>query len=348
MNQTIQQLRIAYLGVDLAKHVFHVCGMTRHGKVVLEKRFTRARLERFTAQLPPCRVGLEACGSAHHWARLLIGQGHDARLIAPHFVKPFVKSNKNDARDAEAICEAVSRPNMRFVPVRSEASQAVQLLHRMRERIVKSRTRTITQLRSMLSEFGVVVPLGANQFRKRVPEILEDGENGLLPTVRELLADGYAEVLGLDAREAQYRARIEGHVAWDERCRRLKTIPGFGDLCASALVAKFGDGEGFRNGREMAACVGVVPKQHSTGGKPKLGPISKRGDVYLRTLIVQGAQAALRCAGDKEDGRSRWACGVRQRRHRNVAAVALANKNIRIAWALLRHGGTYREAVSMA
>lgn len=348
MSKTIHQQRIAYLGVDLAKNVFHVCGMTRHGKVVLEKRFTRIQLERFAAQLPPCRVGLEACGSAHHWARLLIGQGHDARLIAPSFVKPFVKSNKNDARDAEAVCEAVSRPNMRFVPVRSEASQAVQLLHRMRERIVNSRTRTITQLRSMLSEFGVVIPLGANQFRKRVPEILEDGENGLLPEVRELLADGYAEVLGLDAREAQYQTRIEAHVASDERCRRLKTIPGFGPLCASALVAKFGDGEGFRNGREMAACVGLVPRQASTGGKPKLGPISKRGDVYLRTLIVQGAQAALRFAGDKEDARSRWACGIQQRNHRNVAAVALANKNIRIAWALLRHGGTYREEVSMA
>ena len=348
MNKTIHQHRIAYLGVDLAKTVFHVCGMTRHGKVVLEKRLTRARLERFTAQLPPCRVGLEACGSAHHWARLLIGQGHDARLIAPSFVKPFVKSNKNDARDAEAICEAVSRPNMRFVPVRTEKSQAVQLLHRMRERTVRARTRTITQLRSMLSEFGVVVPLGTNRFHKQMPAILEDGENGLLPEVRELLADGYAEVLGLDARAAQYQARIEAHVASDERCRRLKTIPGFGPLCASALVAKFGDGEGFRNGREMAACLGLVPQQASTGGKAKLGPISKRGDVYLRTLVVQGAQAALRFAGNKADARSRWACGIQQRNHRNVAAVALANKNIRIAWALLRHGGIYREDVSMA
>lgn len=331
MNKTIHQPRITYLGADLAKNVFHVCGMSRHGEVVLEKRFTRAQLERFTESLAPCRVGLEACGSAHHWARLLIRQGHDARLIAPSFVKPFVKSNKNDARDAEAICEAVSRPNMRFVPVRSEASQAVQLLHRMRERIVNSRTRTITQLRSMLSEFGVVIPLGANQFRKRVPEILEDSENGLLPEVRELLADGHAEVLGLDAREAQYLTRIEAHVASDERCRRLKTIPGIGPLCASALVAKFGDGESFKNGREMAACLGLVPKQTSTGGKPKLGPISKRGDGYLRTLMVQGAQSSLRFAGNKTDGRSRWACGIQQRSHRNVAAVALAGKNVRIA-----------------
>ena len=348
MNKTIHQPRVAYLGVDLAKNVFHVCGMTRHAEVVLEKRLTRTQLERFTESLAPCRVGLEACGSAHHWARLLTGQGHDARLIAPSFVKPFVKSNKNDARDAEAICEAVSRPNMRFVPLRSEASQAVQLLHRMRERIVHSRTRTITQLRSMLSEFGVVIPQGANRFRKRIPEILEDGENGLLPDVRGLLADGHAEVLGLDAREAQYRAQIEAHVASDERCRRLKTIPGFGPLCASALVAKFGNGEGFRNGREMAACLGLVPRQASTGGKAKLGPISKRGDGYLRTLVVQGAQSSLRFAGNKTDARSRWACGIQQRNHRNVAAVALANKNVRIAWALLRHGGTYREEVSMA
>ena len=348
MNQTIQQSRIAYLGIDLAKNVFHVCGLTRHGKVVLEKRFTRTRLERFTAQLPSCRIGLEACGSAHHWARLLLGQGHDARLIAPSFVKPFVKSNKNDARDAEAIAEAVSRPNMRFVPVRSEQSQAVQLLHRMRERAVNSRTRTVNQLRAMLSEFGLVIPWGVNRFRKRVPEILEDGENGLLPEVRELLAEGYAEVLGLDERVAQYQARIEAHVASDERCRQLKTIPGIGALCASALVAKFGNGEGFRNGREMAACVGLTPRQVSTGGKPKLGPISKRGDAYLRTLVVQGAQAVLRSAGNKEDDRSRWACDLQQRCHRNGAAVALANKNVRIAWALLRHGGTYREEVSMA
>ena len=348
MNKTIHQPRIAYLGIDLAKNVFHVCGMTCRGKVVLEKRFTRAKLEQFTTQLPPCRVGLEACGSAHHWARLLIRQGHDARLLAPAFVKPFVKSNKNDARDAEAIAEAVSRPNMRFVSVRSEESQAVQLLHRMRERIVNSRTRTITQLRAMLSEFGVVIPLGVNQFRKRVPEILEDGENGLLPAVRELLADGYAEVLGLDTQEAQYRAQIEAHAASDQRCRRLMTIPGIGPLCASALVAKFGSGEGFRNGRDMAACLGLVPKQESTGGKPKLGRISKRGDSYLRTLAIQGAQSALRFAGGKEDGRSRWVCGVQQRHHRNSAAVALANKNIRTAWALLQHGGTYREEVSMA
>lgn len=348
MNKTIHQPQIAYLGVDLAKNVFHACGMTGSGKVVLEKRFTRTQLEQFSAQLPPCRIGLEACGSAHHWARLLIGQGHDARLIAPSFVKPFVKSNKNDARDAEAICEAVGRPNMRFVPVRSEESQAVQLLHRMRERTVNSRTRTIIQLRSMLSEFGVVIPQGANRFRKRVPEILEDGENGLLPEIRELLADGYAEVLGLDAREEHYRAQIKAHAASDERCRRLKTIPGFGPLCASALVAKFGDGEGFRNGREMSACLGLVPQQASTGGKAKLGPISKRGDVYLRTLAIQGARAALRVAGNKEDTLSRWVCDVQQRHHRNVAAVALANKNIRIAWALLRHGGTYREEVSMA
>ncbi len=348
MDKTIHQLRVTTLGIDLAKNVFHVCGMTRCGKVVLEKRLTRAKLERFTAQLPPCRIGLEACSGAHHWARQLIHQGHDARLIAPSFVKPFVKSNKNDARDAEAIAEAVSRPNMRFVPVRSKESQAVQLLHRMRERVVNSRTRAITQLRAMLSEFGIVIPLGPNRFRKRVPEILEDGENGLLPVVRELLEDGYAEVLGLDAREAQYRLQIEAHAGSDERCRRLMTIPGIGPLSASALVAKFGSGEGFRNGREMAACLGVVPKQMSTGGKAKLGPISKRGDTYLRTLMVQGAHSALRVAEGKEDRRRRWVCGVQRRHHRNVAAVALANKNIRTAWALLWHGGTYREEVSMA
>ena len=347
MNQTIHQPKIACLGIDLAKQVFHVCGLTQQGRIVLEKKFTRSQLERFTASLPVCRIGLEACGGAHHWARLLVRQGHEVRLIAPHLVKPFVKSMKNDARDAEAIAEAVGRPTMRFVPIRTEAEQAVQLRHRMRDRQVAQRTQVVNQLRAALSEYGVVLPKGVGAFRKRVPEILEDGENGLRPEVREFLSDGYEEVLSLDAQAEKCRAAIEAHAASDERCRRLKTIPGVGDLLASALVAKFGDGGGFRNGREMAACVGVVPKQHSTGGKTKLGGISKRGDPYLRGLAVLGAQSVLRFAAGKEDGRSRWLSGIQQRHHRNVAAVALANKIFRTAWALLQHGGVYREEVSM-
>ena len=347
MNTTIPKSRIAYLGIDLAKHVFYACGMTDAGRVVLENRFTRARLERFTEQLPPCRVGLETCGSAHHWARLLIGQGHDARLISPHFVAPFVKSNKNDARDAEAICEAVSRPTMRFVPVRSESEQAVQQWHRARQRVVRSRTRLVNQLRAFLYEYGQVLPQGVKAFQRQVPDLLEDGENGLLPEVREMLADGYEELLGLDAREEKYRARIQAHAASEEACARLMAIPGVGVLCASALVMKFRDGGDFRNGREAAASVGLVPRQHSTGGQTRLGGISKRGDRYLRTLMIQGASAVVRVAERKEDDRSRWTHDVKRRRHRNSAVVALANKNIRIAWALLRSGEPYREEVSM-
>ena len=347
MNKTIHQTPIACLGVDLAKNVFHACGMTSRGEVVLEKRFTRAKLEQFTKQLPPCRIGLEACGSAHHWARLFHRQGHEARLISPHFVKPFVKSNKNDARDAEAICEAASRPNMRFVPVKSEATQAIQQWHRVRARVVKSRTRLVNQLRAFLYEYGLVVPAGLAAFRKRLPEILEDGENGLLPEVREMLADGYEELLTLDAQKEKYHSIIQAQAHANPDCRRLMTIPGIGVLSASELWVKLGDGSEFRNGREASASIGLVPRQHSTGGKPKLGGISKRGDRSLRSLLILGAHTALRCVGQREDAVSRWACEVQRRHHRNVAAVALANKNVRIAWALLRRGGNYREEGSM-
>ena len=348
MNKTIHQPRPVYLGVDLSKHAFHVCGMDRHGRVVLEHSFTRTRLERFTGSLPPCRVGLEACGSAHHWRRVLQRQGHDARLISPHFVKPFVKSNKNDARDAEAICEAVSRPNMRFAPARSESEQAVQQWHRMRERVVGNRTRLVNQLRSFLYEYGVVVPRGIGQLRKRLPGILEDAENGLLAETRAMLADGHEELLGLDARVLRYQTLIESEAKRNAACRRLVTIPGIGWLTASSLVVKLGDGRAFRSGRDAAAYLGLVPRQHSTGGKPRLGGISKRGDRTLRSRLILGAHAVLRGAGRREDALGHWAGRIQQRHHRNKAAVALANKNIRIAWALLRRGGTYRKEASMA
>ncbi len=347
MNHTIPQPQITYLGVDLSKKTFHACGMTRNGRVVLEKRFTRTQLERFAEQLPPCRIGLEACGSAHHWARLFRRQGHDAQLISPHFVKPFVKSNKNDARDAEAIGEAVSRPNMRFAPVRTEPEQAIQQCHRMRERLVHGRTRLVNQLRSFLYEYGVVVPVGIEAFRKRLPEILEDGENDLLPEVREMLADGHEELLGLDARVEKYHSRLRTWAEADPVCQRLMTVPGIGALSASALAVKLGDGSEFRNGREAAAYLGLVPRQYSTGGKPKLGGISKRGDRTLRSHLVLGAQAVLQ-GGRESDARRDWAGRVAERHHRNVAAVAVANKNVRIAWALLRRGGTYRREAPMA
>ncbi len=347
MKRTLHQLAIAHLGVDLGKQAFHACGMTRAGKIVLERRFTRAQLERFAEELPPCRVGLEACGGAHHWARLFRRHGHDARLMAPSFVKPFVKSNKNDARDAEAICEARSRPSMRFVPARTEAEQAIQQCHRTRARLVRSRTRLVNQSRAFLQEYGIVMPKGIGVFRARLPEILEDGENGLLPEVREALAEGYEEVRELDRREGRCRARIQAHAEADPGCRRLMTIPGIGALSASALVAKLGDGGEFRDGREAAAYLGLVPRQYSTGGKPKLGGISKRGDRALRGLLILGAKAVLRVSDQREDALGAWLRGLRERHHDNVAAVALANKNVRIAWALLRRGGTYREEACM-
>ena len=345
----VHQPKIDQLGIDLAKNVFHVCGMTRSGKVVLEKKFTRTQLKRFIERLPSCLIGLEACATAHYWGRLLVEQGHDARLIAPQLVKPFVKSMKNDAHDAEAIAEAVGRQNMRFVSLRSAEMMAVQHLHRVRKLAMKQRLQVALQSRSALAEFGIVLPLGLSAFRSRVPGILEDPANGLPPSTRRLLQDGHEKVLRLDADVEKWTEEIKRHVREDERCRLLMTVPGIGVLTASILVSKFGDGSDFKNGRAMAAAVGLVPSQHSTGGKTRLGSINKRGDTYVRSLCVQGAHALMRVVDRKTDPRSLWVKRHLQRLPKNSVAVALANRNIRTAWAVLQRRGAYQEeAPSMA
>ena len=346
MSKYSKAKAVKVLGIDLAKDVFHLHGVDENGRVVLRKRLRRRELMAWMANLPPCLIGMEACSGAHHWARKFREMSHEVRLMSPQFVKPYVKSNKNDEADAEAICEAVQRPTMRFVPIKSVEQQDIQSLHRAREMVIGQRTSLTNQIRGLLHEYGVVVARGSANLRKALPRILEDADNGLSPMFRELLYGLHRELSHLDERIAEYDGGIAELAQQSEACQRVMSIPGIGPLTATALVAAAGDAKVFRNGREMAAWLGLVPKQHSTGGKPRLLGISKRGDAYLRKLLIHGARAALRFAPRKHDRRSRWAAGLLERKHVNVTAVALANKNVRTAWVLLTRGETYNVAAA--
>jgi transposase len=336
--------QVATLGIDAAKNLFQLHGVDAHGKIVLKKRLVRHKVLAFVAGLAPCLIGLEASGSAHYWARELTKLGHTVQLISPQFVKPYVKGNKNDPNDAEAICEAVGRPHMRFVPIKSVDQQDMQALHRIRERQIKARTALVNQIRGLLAESGVVMPKGVAQVRQKLPFILEDAENGLTMLAREWLQALAAELPALDQRIQETNTRIQRVFENHEACQRLAQLEGVGPLTATALVAAVGEATTFKNGREFAAWLGLVPRQHSTGGKPLLLGISKRGDRYLRTLLIHGARATVHRARRKTDVRSRWIVSLEQRRGKNIAVVAIANKNARIAWALLTSEAEYRKA----
>ncbi len=336
-------MNVTTLGIDLAKNVFQLHGVNRHGKAVLTKRVTRAKLRETVANIPSCLIGMEACASAHYWAREFERLGHKVRLIAPQFVKPYVKSNKNDAQDAAAICEAVGRPHMRFVSVKTVAQQDIQAVHRIRERLVKTRTALVNQIRGLLAEYGVVIPLKNNAVSQALPRILEDADNGLTTVGRELFADLYEQLQGLSQSVKKYDVQIERLFKANPICQRLAEVEGVGPVTATALLAA-GDANAFKNGRQMSAWIGLVPRQHSSGGKQTLLGISKRGDTYLRTLLIHGARAAVATAKRKQDARSRWITALAERRGANIAAVALANKNMRILWALMVHGDKYRKA----
>lgn len=342
MKQHSKTGDIRVIGIDLAKSVFHLHGVGSEGHVVMRKKLSRSRLLAFMANLPASLVGMEACGGAHDWARRLMSMGHDVRLISPQFVKPYVKSNKNDSADAEAICEAVQRPGMRFVPIKSISQQDIQSLHRARSLAVSHRTAQVNQIRGLLHEYGIVCARSVAALRKSVPVILEDAENALTPLFRELLYGLWDELRRLDRRIQAYDAEIKRLSEQSDICRRLMTIPGIGPMTATAMEAAASDGKAFKSGREMAAWLGLVPRQHSTGGKPRLLGISKRGDTYLRMLVIHGARAALRWTDKKQDARSRWASEVKERRGQNVAAVALANKMVRTAWVLMSRNEIYR------
>ena len=336
--------RVTTVGIDIAKNGVCIHGVDAHGHVVVKKRLARQKVLPFLAQLPPCLIGMEASGGAHYWAREFTQLGHTVQLMSPQFVKPYVQSQKNDPNDAAGICEAVERPRMRGVPVKSITQQDVQALHRIRERQIKARTALINQIRGLLMEYGIVIPQRASQVRHKLPIVLEDAENGLTATAREWLHALAEELQALDQRIAATDQQIERVCEADEACQRLAQLPGIGPLTATALVAAVGDATEFKNGRQFAAWLGLVPRQHSTGGKTTLLGMTKRGNCYLRTLLIHGARAVLRVVDRKTDARSRWLQGVKARRGMNCASVAQANKTARVAWALLAKGDRYRHA----
>lgn len=338
-------MKLKRIGVDLAKNVFQVHGVDSHEQVKLRKQVKRQQMLHVFRQVEPCVVAMEACGSAHYWAQELKKLGHEVRLIAPQFVKPYVKSGKNDANDAEAICEAASRPSMRYVMVKTSQQQADQAVHRVRSRLVKARTALINEIRGLLSEFGLIGPIkGVAACRRFLADVLEDAQNGLPGGMRELAAQLLEELKQKDAHIAKLDEQLKRQCAQDERIRRLMQIEGVGLISASAMVAAVGDARQFKSGRDLAAWLGLVPKQHSSGGKEKLGSISKRGDAYLRTLLIHGARSAVNVCREKNDRKSQWIRGLVMRRNKNIATVALANKHARTIWALLSRGEAYQPA----
>ena len=337
MSDSTKKATISVLGIDLAKSSFQLHGVNASGELIIKKALNRQKLKIFMVNLEPCIVAMEACGSSHYWARLFRLYGHEVKLMAPQFVKPYVKSNKNDATDAEAICEAVQRPNMRFVSIKEVDQQDIQSIHRMRSLVVASRTALINQIRGLLMEYGIDIATGSQVLLKQLPRVLEDGDNGLSALFREELCGLHEQLKYLNDRMKHYTQKIEHISQQNEQTKRLQTIPGIGPLIATALVSSIGSIEHFKNGRELAAYLGLVPRQHSTGGRSQLLGISKRGDVYLRSLLIHGARTVLRHVDKKSDARSEWLKSVMTRRNKNIATVALANKMARTVFALLKN-----------
>jgi len=332
-DTTMQVVRI---GLDIAKSSFQIHGVDAHGRVVLRKQLSRSKVLAYFAQLPPCLVGLEACGGAHYWAREVQKLGHDARLMAVAMIQPYRTGQKKDQNDAEAICEAVSRPRTRFVPVKTEAQQAVVTVQRARELLETERTALANQIRGVVMEYGMIIAQGIQRLRRALPELTIT--ETLPELVREVVGELRERLLELDRRITDYDQRIEQVARQNDAARRLMQVEGVGPMTATAIVATVGEGQAFQHGRQFAAWLGLVPKQHSTGGKTVLGRITKHGNVYLRTLLSHGARAVLQSSARRGDRKSRWVEAVRQRRGNNIAAVALAAKHARILWALLARG----------
>jgi len=333
--------KITSIGLDLAKSVFQVHGSDEHGRPVLRKKLRRGQVVRFFETLAPCLVGMEACGSAHYWAREIAALGHEVRLLPPQYVKPFVKTNKNDACDAEAICEAMMRPTMRFAPVKSAGQQSVLMVHRARELLVRQRTMVINAIRGHCGEFGLVAAQGVSNVARLI-EVIEDRCDARLPALaREVLEVLVDQLRMVQAKIAGLEKILKAWHRSNEASRRLATIPGVGLITATALVATIGDASQFRSGRQLAAWLGLVPRQHSSGGKDRLGRISKRGDGYLRRLLVHGARAVLRWSRPDKGARSAWQQALLARRPVNVVLVAMANKTARVVWAMLTRDETY-------
>jgi len=337
-------MKLIRIGVDLAKNVYQLHGVDKSEKGVWQRRLKRANWVKVLVEKaePGCEIGMEACSGAHHWARLLQDKGYKVKLMAPQFVKPYVKSNKNDARDAEAICEAMSRPSMRYVSIKTIDQQDIQAIHRIRSELNTHRTAKANQIRGLVSEYGLVAPKQMNALRRAIPSWLEDAENGLSSLFRRLLQGLWNDLKTLDQRVSELGREIDRVAESDEDAKRLQQLRGVGPITATALVASVGNGEHFSRGRQMSASLGLTPKQHSSGDKDRLLGISKRGDSYLRSLLIHGARSVVHHAKHKEDRLSQWVTSLQARSHTNVAAVALANKTVRMAWAMLRHGTDYQ------
>jgi transposase len=335
-------MQIRSVGIDLGKTTFHLVALDDNGKVLLKRKFTQRQLITFTANLQTSLIGMEACGGAHFLGRALRAQGHDVKLIPAQFVKPFVKSNKNDFLDAEAIAEAVDRQNMRFVPIKTDDQLDLQALHRVRDRLIARRTSVINQLRAFLLERGLVFAKSPAKLRERMPEILENAEEDLTPRMRNLLAMLWNEWKDLELQIEEMNDEVERIASSDAGCIRLRQIPGIGPLVATAIVAAIGNGAAFHKGREFAAWLGIVPRQYSTGGKARLYGISKRGNNYLRKILIHGARAVVLRSKRERIAIGDWMTALEARAPRNVLIVATANKLARIAWAVLSSGQDYR------
>jgi len=337
---------IVTIGIDLGKNTFHLVGLDRRGAIVSQLKLSRGQIERRLANVPPCLIGMEACSGSHHIGRQLRALGHDVRLIPAQYVKPFLKGHKNDYRDAEAIAEAVQRPTMRFVAIKTPEQMDLLALHRVRSRLVGQRTGLVNQIRGFLIERGITVRQGVLPLRKALPDILSSHAEVLSPRMVSLIADLMQDWRRLDERIETVSTEIEALARQDESCQRLMTVPGVGPIISSAVVAAVGNGAGFKQGRDFGAWLGLVPKQESTGDRTILGKISKRGNKYLRTLFVQAAHVVLaRRPGAAKRGLWPWIEQASRRLHRNMLAIALANKLARIAWAVLARGRAYEPRV---
>jgi transposase len=328
--------QIAVLGIDLGKNVCSSAGLDQTGKVVLRRRMKRGGLPAFIERLAPCMIAMEACCGAHHLGRIFADQQHQVRLMSPEYVQPYVKAQKNDDRDAEAIAEAATRPTMRFVDLKSQEQLDMQTLHRARDRLVGERTALINQLRAILLERGIVVPQGRGKLERELAILIDDNQGASLsPRMVKLICEMRTQWSELDRRIEEFNKEFAAFVKVDEAARLLVSIPGIGVTIASALIAAIGKAESFAKGRDLAAWLGLVPKQSTTGGKPRLSGISKRGNKYLRKLLIHGARSALPSIAERDTPLGRWAKGLLARAHKNIAVVALANKLARIAWAVL-------------
>lgn len=337
-------MEITTVGLDLAKKVFHVVGCNQAGKSIKKKKLTRSQVQAFFAQLPPCLVAMEACASAHYWGREIGKLGHEVKLLPPHKVKPYVDGQKNDYNDAAGIAEAATREHIRRVSIKTVEQQDLQSLHRLREGCVKERTALCNKLRGLLAEYGVVLPRGVNQLRTQLPDQLEDAENGLSDALRAWIHRSYQRILLLDEELDYYSRELKQMSQQSEQCRRLEALPGFGPIVASAFVSHISDGSQYQKGRDVSASIGLVPRQHSSGDKSTLLGITKRGNGYLRRLLIHGARSVVQYAQNKTDALSLWINRIVATRGKNKAAVALANKLARIGWAMIVNNAEYQPA----